>query len=158
MAVLAESLHISPQIPMSNTVTIQAATATQQFTGPLAWINQTLCQGGDLQDSHFQEGDSQRDHQEAVKDFQEVEAHLKGDFHMWDLEEEETPEEDQTNWWEFNLKCSREYEQKLSTSLLNGSFMLALTSPIQLLQTITREACSSSPTSKEQGCWNGYLP
>ena len=30
LTVLAESLHISPQIPMSNTVTIQEATATQQ--------------------------------------------------------------------------------------------------------------------------------
>ena len=30
LAVLAESLHISPQIPMSNTVTVQAATAAEQ--------------------------------------------------------------------------------------------------------------------------------
>ena len=35
LAVLAESLHISPQIPMSNTITVQAATATQQPFGVL---------------------------------------------------------------------------------------------------------------------------
>ena len=35
LAVLAESLHISPQIPISNTVTVQAAAATQQPFGVL---------------------------------------------------------------------------------------------------------------------------
>ena len=35
LAVLAESLHISPQFPMSNTVTVQEATATQQPFGVL---------------------------------------------------------------------------------------------------------------------------
>ena len=35
LAVLAESLHISPQFPMSNTITVQAATAMQQPFGVL---------------------------------------------------------------------------------------------------------------------------
>ena len=35
LAVLAESLHMSPQFPMSNTITVQAATATQQPFGVL---------------------------------------------------------------------------------------------------------------------------
>ena len=35
LAALAESLHISPQIPMSNTVTVQEATAMQQPFGVL---------------------------------------------------------------------------------------------------------------------------
>ena len=35
LAVLAELLHISPQFPMSNTVTVQAATTTQQPFGVL---------------------------------------------------------------------------------------------------------------------------
>ena len=35
LVVLAESLHISPQFPMSNTVTVQAAAATQQPFGVL---------------------------------------------------------------------------------------------------------------------------
>ena len=35
LVVLAESIHISPQIPMSNTVTIQVAAATQQPFGVL---------------------------------------------------------------------------------------------------------------------------
>ena len=59
---------------------------------------------------------------------------------------------------EIHLKCSWEYKQKLSTSLLNGSFTLVLTSPTQPLRTITREVCFSSPTFKEQECENGCLP
>ena len=102
----------------------------QQFIGPLGQINRTLCQEGDCQDSHFQEEDFQQDHQEAMEDFQVVEVCLEEDFPMWDQKEEETPKEGQTSWWEIHLKCSREYKQKLSTSLLNGSFMSALTSPI----------------------------
>ena len=35
LVALAESSHISAQIPMSNTVTVQAATATQQPFGVL---------------------------------------------------------------------------------------------------------------------------
>ena len=35
LAVLAELLHISPQFPMSNTITVQAATITQQPFGVL---------------------------------------------------------------------------------------------------------------------------
>ena len=52
------------------------------------------------------------------------------DFLMQNLEEEEMLDEDQTSWREIYLKCSWEYKQKLSTSLLNGSFMSVLTSPI----------------------------
>ena len=63
----------------------------QQFTRPLAQTNQILCQEEDHQDSHFQEGDFQQDHQKAVEDFQEEEAHLEEDFPLWDQEEEETP-------------------------------------------------------------------
>ena len=101
----------------------------QQFIGPSGLINQTLCQEEDHRDSHFQEEGFQRDHQEAVEDSQVEEVCLEEDFPMWDQEEEEIPEEGQTSWWETHLKCSREYEQKLSTSLCNGSFMSALTSP-----------------------------
>jgi len=46
---------------------------------------------------------------------------------MQDPQEEEM-EEDQTNWWEIHLQCSQKYKQKLSTSLLNGSFTSVLTS------------------------------
>ena len=70
---------------------------TQPFTGPLAQINQILCQEGDHWDSHFQGGDFQQDHQEAVKGFQEVKARLKEDFPMWDLKEEEMLDKDQTS-------------------------------------------------------------
>ena len=73
----------------------------------------------------------QLDHQEAEEDSQEVKVCLGKDFPMQDLEEEGMQEEDQTSWWEIHLKCSQEYGQKLSTSLLNGSFTSALTSPIQ---------------------------
>ena len=60
------------------------------------------------------------------------EVHLEEeDILMEDPQEEET-EEDQTNWWEIHLWCSWGYEQKLSTSLLNESFTLALTSIPQL--------------------------
>ena len=102
---------------------------TQQFIEPLGQINQTLHQEEDHWDSHFQEEGFQQDHREAVEDSQAVEAHLEEDFPMWDQEEEGTPDKGQTNWWEIHLKCSREYEQKLSTSLLNGSFMSALIFP-----------------------------
>ena len=53
------------------------------------------------------------------------EVRLEEDFPMQDQEEEETPDEDQTNWWETHLKYSWEYKRKLSTSSLNGSFMSA---------------------------------
>ena len=81
------------------------------------------------QDSHFQEEGFQQGHQEEVEDSQAVEVHLEEDFPMWDQKEEETPDKGQTSWQEIHLKCSQEYEQKLSTSSLNGSFMSALTSP-----------------------------
>ena len=42
LVALAESLHISPQIPMSNTVTLQAATATQQPFGVLDPITRCM--------------------------------------------------------------------------------------------------------------------
>ena len=87
-----------------------------------------------------------------------MEVHMEEDFPMRDQGEEETLDKDQINWWEIHLKCSQEYEQKLSTSLLNGSFMLVLTSLTRPSQTTTREACFSSPTFKEQECQNGYLP
>ena len=100
------------------------------FIGQLSQTNWTLCQEEGCQDSHFQEEDFQQDHQEAVEDSQAEKVRLEEDFPMRDQEEEETPKEGQTSWWEIHLKCSREYKQKLSTSLLNGSFMSALTSPI----------------------------
>ena len=103
---------------------------TQQSIGPLGQINRTLCQEEDHWDSHSQKESFQQDHQEALEDSQAGEDHLEEDFPMQDQEEEETPEEGWTSWWEIHLECSREYKQKLSTSLLNGSFMSALTSSI----------------------------
>ena len=47
LAILAELLHISPQIPMSNTVTIQEATATQQLFGILDPITGHLMDSDD---------------------------------------------------------------------------------------------------------------
>ena len=97
------------------------------FIGQLSQTNWTLCQEEDHQNSW--EEDFWQDHQKVVKDFQEVRVHQEEDFPMRDQEEEETPDKDQTSWWKIHLKCSQEYKQKLSTSLLNGSFMSALTSP-----------------------------
>ena len=130
----------------------------QPSTGPSAQINQILCQREGHWDSHFWEGDFQQDHQKAVKDFQKVEACLKEDFSMQNQGEEETLDKDQTNWWEIHLKCSQEYKQKLSTSLLNGSITSVLTSLIPPLPTTTRGVCSSSPISKDQEYQNGCLP
>ena len=128
---------------MSNMATVQAATTAQQifglidplldkwwiqmmqqYTGLLAQTNQTFHQKEDHQDFHFQKGDFWWEHQVVVMGSQEVKVHLEQDYPMQNLEEEETLNKDQTSWWEIYLKCSREYEQKLSTSLLNGSFML----------------------------------
>ena len=131
---------------------------TLQFIGPLGLINQTLHQEEGCQDSHSWEENFQQDHQEAVEDSQGAEARLEEDLLMRDQGEEETLKEGQTSWWEIHLKYSREYEQKLSTSSLNGSFMSALTSPTRPSRTTIRGACFSSPTSKEQECRNGYLP
>ena len=77
---------------------------------------------------------------------------------MWDQEEEETQGEDWTSWRGIHLKCSQVYEQKLITSLLNGSFMSVLTFPIQPSQTTTRGACSSLLTFREQEYQNGCPP
>ena len=122
LAALAESLHISTNIPMSNTVTVQAAMAAMQTFGVIDPVIRRIWDPEDAaihwaigpdqpdpppgrgpQDSRFQEGASQQDHQKEVRDFQEVEAHL---------EEEETLGKDQTGWWEICLKCSQEYEWK----------------------------------------------
>ena len=130
----------------------------QHSIKPLNQINQTLHQEEDHQDYHFQEEGFQQDHQEAVEDSQVVEVCLEEDFPMRDQEEKEIPDKGQTNWWEIHLKYSWEYEQKLSTSLLNGSFMSALTFPTQPLRTTTRVACSSSLISKEPEYRNGYPP
>ena len=78
-------------------------------------------------------------HQEAhfmeVEDIQKVGIQEEEDFPMEEDHQEEPWEEetimaeieDQTSWWETLQKYSREYEQKLSLSLLFGGSMQALT-------------------------------
>ena len=57
-------------------------------------------------------------------------------------------DEDQTNWWETLQKYSKEYERKLSLSLLFGGYTQALTAKIPPSPTPTNEVSYSSRTFK----------
>ena len=82
----------------------------------------------------------EEDHQEA-EDRQEVED--------YPMEEAITEIEDQISWWETLRKYSKEYERKLSLSLLFGGSMQALTVKTPPLPTHIKEASYSSRTFKE---------
>ena len=59
-----------------------------------------------------------------------------------------TEDEDQTNWWETLQKYSKEYERKLSLSLLFGGSTQALTARTPPSPMRTREVSYSSRTFK----------
>ena len=119
----------------------------------------------------MEEEDHHKDHLEVecrVEDSQEEEYLLEAeDFqeegHLQDRQEED-PDismaelEHQTSWWETHLKYSREYERKLSLSLLFGGSTQALTESVPLSPTHTRRAFSSSRTFKGTMWPNGFNP
>ena len=179
LVVLAESLHISPQIPMSNTVTVQEATAPQQpfevldpITGRMMDPDNTAIHkaiGPDQPDPPpgrgpprlpFPERGFLTGPPEGGGGFPGSEGPPGGGLPNAEPGGGGNPRQgsDKLVGNISHLKCSRKYKQKLSTSSLNGNFMSALTSPTQPSQTTTRGACSSSLISKEQECRNGYPP
>src|ERR1700735_2795595 len=85
-----------------------------------------------------QEAEVEEDHQE--------EDHQEEDYPM---EEATTMEdEDQISWWETLQKYSKEYERKLSLSLLFGGSTQALTEKTPPSPTHTKEVSYSSRTFK----------
>ena len=128
------------------------------------------------QEDHHREGHLEEDHH---KDHQEVEEYQEegsqeeeylpeeGDFqaedHLQDRQQEDldinmAEPEPQTNWWETHLKYSREYERKLSLSLLFGGSTQALTENVPSSPTPIKRAYSSSRTFKGTMWPNGFNP
>ena len=70
-------------------------------------------------------------------------------------EETITEDEDRTNWWETLQKYSKEYERKLSLSLLFGGSTQALTAKTPPLPMHINEVSYSSRTFKETKWQNG---
>ena len=92
--------------------------------------------------------------QEAEEDFpMEEEDHQEEDHQEEDHQEETTTtttteDEDQTSWWETLQRYSKEYERKLSLSLLFGGSMQVLTAKTLPSPTHTKEVSYSSRTFK----------
>ena len=111
----------------------------------------------DLRKDRLEEDFLGEEYRQEVEDFQE-EGHpqdpLEEDILMEDPEQE--AHNLQTSWWETHLKYSREYERKLSLSLLFGGSMQALTGNALSLPTHTRRAFSSSCTFRGMMWPNGY--
>ena len=116
------------------------------------------------QEDHHREGhleeDHHKDHQE-VEEYQEEgsqeeeylleEEDFQAEGHLQDHQEEDpdinmAEPEHQTNWRETHLRYSREYERKLSLSLLFGGSTQALTGNVPSSSTPTKRAFSSSCT------------
>src|ERR1700733_6572514 len=70
-------------------------------------------------------------------------------------EETTTEDEDQTSWWETLQRYSKEYERKLSLSLLFGGSTQALTAKTLPLPTRIRKVSYSSRTFKGTMWQNG---
>ena len=92
---------------------------------------------------------------EDKEETQEVE--VEEDFPMEEEDHQEedrqeeattTEDEDQTSWWETLQKYSKEYERKLSLSLLFGGSTQALTAKTLPLPTRIKKASYSSRTFK----------
>ena len=88
--------------------------------------------------------------QEAVEEDFPME---EGEDHQAEDTQEEvitttTTGEDQTSWWETLRKYSKEYERKLSLSLLFGGYTQALTAKTPPSPTHTKRASYSSRTFK----------
>ena len=97
------------------------------------------------------------------------EAEVEEDFHMEEEDRQEedrreeapttttttTEDEDRTSWWETLQKYSKEYEQKMSLSLLFGGSTQALTAKTPPLPTRIRRASYSSRTFKGMMWRNG---
>src|ERR1700735_5433429 len=103
-----------------------------------------------LQEAPFE---GQEETQEAEEeDFpMEGEAHQEEDHQEEEYTREEettTEDEDRTSWWETLQKYSKEYERKLSLSLLFGGSTQALTAKTLPSPTRTKEASYSSRTFK----------
>ena len=108
-------------------------------------------EAGDHQEGDHREGDHREgDHREG--DHREGD-HREGDHREEDNREEATTtitiEGDQTSWWETLQKYSKEYERKLSLSLLFGGSTQALTAKIPPSPMRTRGASYSSRIFKE---------
>ena len=94
--------------------------------------------------------------QEAVEEdfpMEEEEDHQEEEYRM----EETTTmaDEDRTSWWETLQKYSKEYERKLSLSLLFGGSTQALTAKTPLSPTRTRRVSYSSRIFKGTTWPNG---
>ena len=95
------------------------------------------------------------------------EAEVEEDFHMVEEDHREedhqeeatttttTEDEDRTSWWETLQKYSKEYERKLSLSLLFGGSTQALTAKTPPSPTCTKEVSYSSRTFKGMMWPNG---
>ena len=103
-----------------------------------------------LRQVHFedQEGTQEATQEVVEEDFpmEEEEDHQEEEYRT----EEATTmaEEDRTSWWETLQKYSKEYERKLSLSLLFGGSMQALTAKTPPSPTRIRRASYSSRTFK----------
>ena len=116
-------------------------------------------EGDDRHRDHWVEEDFQ------VEDFQEEYPQEEVDFlaedHPQDHQGEDmdnnmvVPEEE-TSRWETHLRYSREYERKLSLSLLFGGSMQALTENAPLWPIPIKRAYSSSRTFKGMMWPNGF--
>ena len=106
-----------------------------------------ICRKDPLQEAPFT---GQEETQEEEEDFPMVEEDHQEENHQeedYPREEETTMEdEDQTSWWETLQKYSKEYERKLSLSLLFGGSTQVLTMRIPPLPTRIRRASYSSHT------------
>ena len=108
-------------------------------------------------------------HQEApFEDMEETQAEEEEDSLMEEEDHQEednqeeaitttttTEEEDQISWWETLQKYSKEYERKLSLSLLFGGYTQALTAKIPPSPMPTSEVSYSSRTFKGTRWPNG---
>ena len=127
-------------------------------------------QEGPHQEGRSEQEGHHKDHQEVEdcleEDSQEGEYPLEEeDFpaegHLQDRQEEDldinmAEPEQQTSWWETHLKYSREYEQKLSLSLLFEGSMQALTENVPSSPTPIKRAYSSSRTFRGTMWPNGF--
>ena len=168
LAELAESLHISAHPTMStiNAMQMQMVLAgiIDPVSGQMMTKDEVAQYRAELQtkrtlwEDYHQEGpfqamDFQWGHWEVVAE----EGHQEGVYQEEDPDiKMEEPDNLQTSWWEIHQKCSQEYNQKLSLSLLLGGSMLALTLPTPSSSMHIRGVCYSSCTFKGLLYLNGH--
>ena len=98
-----------------------------------------------LQEAPFEDKEETQEAEE--EDFPMEEEDLQEEDYPKE-EETTTEDEDRTSWWETLQKYSKEYEQKLSLSLLFGGSMQVLTAKTPPSPTHTKKVSYSSRTFK----------